>query len=270
MQNKPSNRSKREKALVFKPFLMGSWLSWFAARRGLKLLAYQMAFVFVYLFIGQALLFDSLYLRLASNLLVVLGFSALMYNDGAKAGLDDVAFAEIALQRQNQGKTAGKAELDRCFHPAKGFFTVLAGMAPLVLLCAVFAVIAQVQVYQLGALPSWLQPYERRADVGLALGYYRQSQAFGLTDGLRIAVRLIIFPYINMAGSGSRSTLLLLERLSPLLALIIPTGYALGYLQGKRLRAGIHGAISSDARRRVQRQRREKRRLQRQEPNNLV
>jgi len=71
-------------------------------------------------------------------------------------------------------------------------------------------------------------------------------------------------------GADSNNALLWLERLSPLLVCIIPTGYALGYLQGKRLRAGVHGAIVSDRARRVQKERRERRRRQRQEPNNLV
>jgi hypothetical protein len=263
-------KGKQKQTLVYKPFLSGNWGSALAVKRGFKLLAYQLVFVFVYLFIGQALLFDQPLLRVMINLMIVLGFGGLLYNDGAKQGLDDVTYAEIALQRQQSGKPIDKLERDRCFHPAKGFFSVFAGTLPLILFCVVFALAAKVQVYRLGGLPDWVQSYERRADVGLALRYYHQGNAFGLLDGMRVAVRLLIFPYINMAGTGSNLALLWLERLSPLLVCIIPIGYALGYLQGKRLRAGVHGAIVSDRARRVRKERRERKRRQRQEPNSLV
>lgn len=270
MQNKPRAKGKEKKTLVYKPYLKGTWHSGLAARRGLKLLTYHLVFVFVYLFIGQALLFDAVVLRVLINLMVVLGFGALLFSEGAKTGLDDVAFAEIALQRQESGKPIEKKEKDRCYHPLKGLFTALAGSLPLVLIALAFAFMTSLQVHQLSGLPAWVQAYERRADVGLALRYYHETGAFSLVDALRIFVRLSIFPFINMAGTGSARTLLLLERLSPLLVLIIPTGYALGYLQGRRLRAGVHGAISTDSRRRIQRERRERRRRQRQEPTRLV
>ena len=270
MQNKARSKTKAEKTLVYKPYLKGNWHSGLAAKRGLKLLTYQLVFAFVYLFIGQALLFDALVLRVLINLMVVLGFAALLYSDGAKTGLDDVAFAEIALQRQEAGKAIDQADKDRCFHPLKGFFTAFVGTLPLVLLALAFAFMTSLQVHQLGALPGWVQAYERRADVGLALQYYHVSAPFSLVDALRIIVRLSIFPYINMAGAGSNHTLLLMERLSPLLVLIIPMGYGLGYQQGRRLRAGVHGAISTDSKRRVQKERRERKRRQRQEPTKLV
>ena len=268
MQTKP--KGKQKQTLVYKPFLLGNRSSALAAKRGIKLLAYQLVFVFVYLFIGQALLFDQFLLRILINLLIVLGFGGILYNDGAKAGLEDVSFAEIVLQRQQNGKAISKLERDRCFHPAKGFFSMLAGTLPLILFCLVFAFMTELQVYRLGGLPDWVQAYERRADVGLALNYYHQGNAFSLVDVMRVAVRLLVFPYINMAGTSSNQTLLWLERLSPLLVCIIPLGYSFGYMQGKRLRAGVHGAIVSNKARRIQKQKRERRRLQRQEPNNLV
>ena len=268
MQTKSKGRQKQ--TLVYKPFLLGNRSSALAAKRGIKLLAYQLVFVFVYLFIGQALLFDQFLLRILINLLIVLGFGGILYNDGAKAGLDDVSFAEIALQRQQNGKAINKLERDRCFHPAKGFFSMLAGTLPLILFCLVFAFMTKLQVYRLGGLPDWVQAYERRADVGLALNYYHQGNAFSLVDVMRVAVRLLVFPYINIAGTGSNYTMLWLERLSPLLVCIIPLGYSFGYLQGRRLRAGVHGAIIANRAKHIRKQKRERRRLQRQEPNNLV
>lgn len=267
MQGKP-RKSKQKAAFIYKPYLKGNWRSVLAAKRGLRILVYQVAFIFAYLFIGQVLLFNAMVWRVLANLLVLLAFGALLYNDGARMGMEDVTFAEIALARREAGKEVTSVELDRCYHPLKGFFTVLVGTLPLILLSLVFALIATEQHYRLGSLPGWVAGFERRADVGLALQYYHEHQGIGLEGILRIVVRLLLFPFVNMIGTSSSAALLWLERLSPLLVCLIPLGYAFGYLQGPRLRAGVHGAISTDARRRVRRQKKE--RAQRQQPRNLV
>lgn len=269
MQKKARNTAKAKPTLVYKPYLKGRCASLLAARRGLRILAYLLVFVLVYLFIGQALMFDSLILRLLLNIAALLGFAGLLYNDGAKMGLDDVSFAEIALQRRESGKDISSSELDRCFHPMKGFVSAAVGVLPIFLLALVFAMLTKEITYSLGGLPSWLQGFERRADVGQALAYYHEPAHFGLVDVLRVIVRLSIFPFINIVGADSSKTLLLLERLSPLLVLIVPAAFGLGYMQGHKLRARVHGAISSDAIRRVKRERRERKR-RRQEPNQLV
>lgn len=258
----------QQEELVRKPYLKGKANSPLCARRGLRVLVYQIALVFIFLFIGQVLLTQSVPLRIALNLLVVFGFFMLMYSEGSRAGLDDVAFSEIALGRQQNGKQIEKKELERCYHPAKGLWTVLYGMLPLLLLALAFAFLTREQKYVLGGLPSWVSAYERRADIGLALGYYHEAQSIGLEAILRIIIRLLLFPYINMAGTDSSSLLLLLERLSPLLILIIPMGYAFGYLRGPVLRARVHGAIKADTKRRIRREK--KARLLRREPKKLV
>lgn len=268
MQSSKRQNTKKP-ATIYKPFLPGKWGGKQCLTRGLRVFAYLLGFIFVYLFVGQVLMFDSMLLRVLLNLLLLLGFAALLYSDGAKAGVDDVAFGEITLQRQQSGHQLDEEEVRRGYHPAKGFCSALAGAAPLLVVSLVFAFITQLQVYQLGGLPSWLSGLERRADIGLALSYYREPAAFGLEQALRIVVRLAIFPFISMAGTGSPQTLLWLERLSPLLVLIVPMGYALGYLQGKRLRGMVHGAIQTNDRRRTRRERRA-RTLRREEKNTLV
>lgn len=267
MQGK-KKQSAAKPAPVYKPFLTGTWRGKQCFTRGLRVFAYLLGFIFVYLFVGQVLMFDSVLLRVLMNAVLLLGFAALLYSDGAKAGVDDVAFGEIALQRQQSGHEDVEAQ-QRSYHPAKGFCTALAGAAPLLVVSLVFAFITQLQVYQLGGLPSWLSGLERRADIGIALSYYRQPAAFGLEQVLRIVVRLAIFPFISMAGTGSAHTLLWLERFSPLLVLIVPMGYALGYMQGKRLRAMVHGAIKTNDKRRTRRERRT-RNLRTEEKNTLV
>lgn len=262
------SKPKQKPALIHKPYQKGNPMSAMAARRGLRVLVYQVALVFIFLFIGQVLLSDYAPLRIGLNLLVVLGFFMLMYNEGGKAGVDDVAFAEITLGRVESSKELTAADANRCYHPMKGFFTVIAGMLPLILLALVFAVLTKEQVYTLGALPSWVLGYEQRADVGLALSYYRDTQGLGIESILRIVIRLLLFPYVNMIGADSASAMLWLERFSPLLILIIPMGYAFGYLRGPALRAQVHGAIKADAKRRKRREK--KAIMQRKEPKNLV
>lgn len=269
MQKNPRAAATKEPTLVYKPYLTGRPVSLLAAKRGIRVFVYLLLFALVYLFIGQALMFNNVALRVLLNAMALIAFAALLFNEGGKTGLDDVAFAEIALQRKENGKEVTTADLDRCYHPGKGFFIALIGVLPLLLIAIVFAVIAKEVLYQLGALPSWLQGFERRADVGQALAYYHEPGTFGLEDALRVIVRLAIFPFVNMVGTGSSKAMLTLERLSPLLVCVLPLGYAIGYAHGKRLRAGVHGAIASDTKRRVKKERRERRR-RRQEPKQLV
>lgn len=246
------NRGKKA-PLVRKPYLRGHWRSRFAAKRGLKILGYQVAFVFLYLFVVQALYFESLALRLPLNLAVVAALFMLLYLDGTRDGANDTAFAEIAYGKQAQGKEASGSELDRCFHRMKGAFSVLVGILPLLLICVVFAFAATEQRYRLGALPEWVAAYEDRADVGLALQYYHQQEALVPQDLMRVAVRLLIFPFVNILGTENRQAILWMERLSPLLLAVIPSGYAVGYLQGENARARLHGEILAGVKKRRKR-----------------
>ena len=90
MRNNQS-KGKKKPVLIHKPYQKGRAVSALAAKRGLKVLVYQIALVFIFLFIGQMLLVESAPLRIVLNLLVVLGFFMLMVNEGSRAGLDDVA-----------------------------------------------------------------------------------------------------------------------------------------------------------------------------------
>ncbi len=268
MQDRRRQKAPRPEP-IYKPFLKGTWRSKQCAARALRVFAYLVGFIFVYLFVGQVLMFDNAFLRVLLNLVLLVGFASLLYNDGAKAGVDDVTYGEIALQRKESNRELEKGAEGKSYHPLKGVCVALLGVAPFFLVALVFAFMAQPQVYSLGVLPNWVSGMERRSDVGLALSYYHQTPSFELEHLLRVIVRLSLFPYVNMVGADNAAALLWLERLSPLLVLIVPMAYALGYLQGRRLRAGVHGAIRTNAKRRVRRERSEKRRRQEQE-NRLI
>jgi hypothetical protein len=243
--SKKKNRSK-----VFKRYLTGSIWSGFAAKRGLKLLGYQLVFVFLFLIIGSALTFENDLLRIVSNLSLVAACGALLYMDGARHGEADVAYAEIAYQHKERGMAISPSEISRCFHPLKGGFTVLAGMLPVLILAGIHASLARLQTFSLGVLPNWVSAYEHRAGIGTALSFYNRHVQISAIDIIRIIIRMLIYPFVNMAGTENTPVLLLTDRLSPLLVLVIPALYAVGYIQGKNIRALVHGSISTNARRR--------------------
>ena len=60
--------------------------------------------------------------------------------------------------------------------------------------------------------------------------------------------RLLLFPFVNIAGANNADALLLVDRLSPLLCLLTPACYGLGYLRGPQLRALVHGNIRQNKR----------------------
>ena len=260
-------KGKPKAEIVYRPYLKGRAISLLAARRGLRILAYQVAFAFIFLMIGPLLTFDSLVLRLITNLAMVAGLMALLYAEGTRAGVEDISFAQIALQRQQDGKTIEGRELDRCYHPAKGFVIAVLGALPLLLISLVFALTVQPRQYVLGGLPDWVSAYERRAEIGLALSYYHEQRVLALPDMLGIAVRLFILPFINTVGQDAKGALYLLDKLSPLIVLLPGCAYGIGYLRGPALRAQVHGAIESNSRRR---QRRRKATKAAEEPRRLV
>lgn len=263
------SKAKAQLKPIKKPYLEGLPISALAARRGLRILAYLLLAGVLYFFLGQLLVIEIAWLRVIINAVVILALAALFYSNGAHDGEGDVAFAEIALVRKEAGKDISKQDLARCFHPLKGFFTVFAGVILIALVCLAYAVTAVKDTYTLGVLPSWLKAYETRQDIGLALSYYQDRAVFGLWDVLRLFVRLMVFPFINIAGSGNAGAVLLVERLSPLLVFLAPLGYALGYLRGEDYRARVHGGIAANARRAARKQRK-KAQPRRQEPRQLV
>lgn len=251
-----------------KPYLKGKAFGKPALTRGLRILGFLLLSAVLYLFLGQLLAVESAWLRILLNISVLLVAYFLMFMDGAQSGEREVAYAEIALSRQEAGKPAKPAELARCFHPGKGFVSALIGVLPVFLLCLVYAFMAVRESYTLGTLPSWLAPYQARPDIGLALSYYQEGRGLGLIDFLRAAVRLLVFPFINLAG-GSRDGVLLVERLSPLLVLLPPLSHAIGYLWGEQRRAIVHGSIATNARKAARKQQK-KRQPPKQEPRQLI
>ena len=75
-----------------------------------------------------------------------------------------------------------------------------------------------------------------------------------------------ILGIMNMLGGGDFGRLLLLDRISPLLTLIVPAFYGVGYLRGPRLRAMVHGNIRLARRRHNRKERKAREQRMRKEP----
>ena len=269
MQNNAKNRKKVTLKPVYKPYLRGTVASKTAAKRGLRILGYSLVFIFIYLLAGSAMSFENTLLRIGANSILLLLGAAVIYADGSNQGETDVGFAEIAQERLNEGRNVPKSEYDLCYHPLKGLFTMAVGMLPVFIVCVVYAVLAEKQGYSLGVLPSWVSTYESQGEIANALAYYHEKAPFELVDALRIIVRLVNFPFVTMAGIDNYDAMFLVDKLAPVLCLVVPVSYVIGYLRGPYLRALVHGSIRLNRRKHNKREKRvrEQRKLQMQKKN---
>lgn len=261
---------KKKPKIVTKPILTGRAVDKMTFKRSLRVAGSVLISVFLYLVFGSMLMFENLFLRLLSNSALVLVSAGILYMSGASHGESDAAFGEIMFQRQTEGKNVPENEKARCFMPLKGVCTALFGALPFVALALVIALTAELATYTLGALPDWLSTYRRQAEIGDALRYYESTASFGVLDILRVAVRMTILPYVSMVGGGNAQAVLMVERLSPVLELIVPAGYALGYLRGKELRARVHTSIAQSKRKKKNKEKKERQRRQEKGPEQLI
>ena len=249
MEKKGGKKKKKQRTLVYKPYLKGSWHDAASIRKSLRILAYYLIFVLIFLVMGAVLSTEIIPLAWLVNGLIVLGCGALLYMEGCRDGDNQVAVGEIAYTRQENGNPVEKKERDRCFHPLKGLFTALCGALPVILVAIVHALVAKKQGYALQPLPEWVTALGKDSEAMAPLQYYLKDGGFTLIDGIRVVGRMLIFPFAQVARLYGADAVLLADRLSPLLVLIPALGYPLGYLTGPRSRAMVHGDIQTNDRR---------------------
>lgn len=256
---------------VIKPSLTGSWYGKDALKHGYKMMLNILFVSLIYLILSLLLSFDSLILRVISSLVLVGAAAAYLYYNGMNVGQADASYGEIMYQRQLDHKEITKLDRDRCFHPAKGFFAAVVGAIPFMMIALVFAIITQPSTYSLGVLPSWLTSYTRQSGMGDALAYYQVHDGVSVLSVLRIVVRSMTMPFINIAVKLGDIPTLWAERLSPLWVLIAPLGYGFGYGQGLKLRAKINTGIVIGDQKKKRRERKERRaRAQKNTPERLI
>lgn len=228
---------------VVKPILRGEWNAketWkLVPKRFLSTLLVAVVFVF---FSVMASL-DNPVLRIAVSAAVILLVFYYQATRGMEMGEKDAAFSEIMYERQQEGRSVTGEDRARCFHPLRGFAATFFGVLPFVLLCIVYAFVAKRWSYELGVLPSWMNSNLMHNEMGDALSYYNTTRSMGVNDVLRIIVRCLTMPYINIAGAIGNDAILLAERLSPVFVLLAPMGYGVGYTRGPALRTRINTGI---------------------------
>lgn len=259
MQNKGNQKKTVEE--VKKPILTGSWHGKDAWKLALKRALTMLVVIFVYLIAGIMFTFNSFWGRILSSLFIVFVVAYYLYASGVGQGQTDAAFGEILYTRREEGHEVPEADRERSFHPLKGLFAVLVGALPFVLFALVFACITQATSYRLGTLPAWTEGLMAQSEFGAALEYYNLRPGMSVVDVMRVVDRAMIMPFINIAATQGSEALLWTERLSPLLVLIAPLGYALGYAQGVNVRTRINTGIKmgDDKKKRKERKARKQR-----------
>jgi len=203
-------------------------------RGALRVLGYQIMFGFFGLMLTPSLLGFGDGLRIPLVSLLIISAGILMVMDGSYRGESDCAVGTTLDRLQRKGTyRASDTENARRYSPLKGVLSAVLGVL-LVLLPAIYvAVTAQPFEYTLQDLPSWLESYTGRPEIGAPLAYLQGVRASaGLTEYLRVAVRFVLFLYVGLFGTMSDAQSLLFDRISPLLALVMPMLAAIGYLLG--------------------------------------
>ena len=254
MTNVKKTKANPKPENVRKPFLTGNITDENTAKSALAFFGSLIVVFFISFIACASASAGSLILRLVINTAVIAVIVLVFYNNGSKKGADAVARGEILYQRKEKGLEFSESERRICFHPAKGFMTGFIGAIPFLILAVILAICTSPQMTQAGTLPSWMQAYTRRSDIGNALVNYTQPEGMNYLDYIRAAIRICILPFVNIIGASNRNGILLLERISPLIILILPLSYGAGYLSGKKIRTNIHTAISENDRNRIRKE----------------
>ncbi len=258
--------------VVRKPFLSGSITDDNTIRNCMQFFGILILVYFVSFIACATASFDNLILRLILNTAVIAVTLMIFYNNGAGRGADAVTQGEILYQKQEKGRTFTNSERAVCFHPMKGYLIGLISTLPFLIAAAILAVNTSVQMTDAGTLPSWMQGYIRRSDIGNALISYTNPEGMQFIDYLRAFVRICILPFINITGYSNKIGLLTMERISPLIVLLPAISFGSGYLKGKKIRTHIHTVISENDKRRIRKEnKRRSRRItsRKQEPEQL-
>lgn len=253
-------KKKTKKAVkpVKKPFLRGKPFDKGSLKSAVMFFFALLLMAVANLLMSAVLMWDNAWMNILFNGMLLLVIYALFFQSGASKGTIAVNQGEIMYQRREAGREPNKNDLAACFHPLKGFIIALLGSLP-VLVCAVLlASVAQRQMIGLGALPSWISTLQRRPEIGEAVAFYSEVSPMTLEDGLRVIVRLIIMPFVNMVGTRNADGLLVLERLSILPALLPCVSYGVGYLQGVSVRTKVHTDIATGKRKRAKKERKQR------------
>jgi len=255
-----SGKEKKKEQNVRKPFLTGNAVDENTLKSSLLFFGGLFATFFAGFVICAMTNTSGNILRLIVNPAVIILILTVFFNRGSVHGAEAVARGEILWQKQEKGQSFSESEKKICYHPMKAFVIGIAGTIPFIVIAVILALNTKVQTTTAGTLPSWMQAYMRRDEVAAPLVSYLESEGMGLTDILRIIVRFAVMPFVSLVGADHFQAVYWVEKLSPLILLLPACAYGTGYLFGPSLRSRVHTAISESNRKRIRREKRERRR----------
>lgn len=223
---------------------MGKLLSTNTFKLALGVFLSNLLLILIFLVFGTLLIFDNIIFAVLINLAFLSLCFYFYISNGISKGEKQAAKSEIAFTAQVENKNF--EGLNECYHPLKGLLAVIIGMAPMLFVAIVFSIIAKKIEYQLPSLPQWLNPYLIQTDMGLPLQFYSEKTVLGLEGILRIIVRTMCLPYVSMISPLGNTGLYFVDKLSPILILIVPSGFALGYYFGKSYRVNVNNTIKNN------------------------
>lgn len=263
-------KKKQKIEKVTKPYLKGSVYDRTTLPGAFKFFMGMIGMAVAFLIICVMLNFEARWLNIVVNLAIALGLYLFFAQFGMNAGADAVNQGEIMYARQEKGRPVADWERSMCYHPFKGLLRALIGSAPIILCSVILACIAERQMTNLGALPSWVSGIEGRQEIGNAIAYYHEGGTLSLETLMRLITRVTIMPFVNMIGADDMDAMLTLERVSPVLNLLPAIVYGLGYRQGVNVRASVHTSIALGKKKAKRKQAKERRaRIQRRGPEQL-
>lgn len=241
-------------------------------RMALTLLGYQVAFGFIGFMVIPAMLGATDLLRIPLVGVLILAALAFIFLDGSYKGERDSVMSESLDKLAEKGTyTPSEAEEAKRYRRIKGILAALIAALPLFIVSLIVALTAQPYTYTLQGTPSWLAGYFQRPEIGNAVSYLQiDAASAGLTDILRVISRFFLFPYVGLFGSMSDEMTLLFDRISPLLALVLPAASAIGYQFGPRRRAKNAKAIDQAKRTPRRRLKKDRRKTGPKEKNQLI
>ena len=266
-----TNKKKTKKPIeiVSKPYVRGTLFDKTTLSSSLKFFGALVGMTLAYLFLGTMLVFDMRWLSLILNAMILLAALGLFLNNGAGRSVALITQGEVLHNRRESGRKIDPDDERSCYHPLKGFVNALLGTIPFFVLAVILALTAQRQMTSTGTLPSWIEHYESRPEIGMALQHYHESDQLTLTAACRIVTRMMLMPFVTIVGATNFDGLLVLERVSPLLTLLPALFYGFGYTRGPAMRTAVHTKITDNNRKRVKREKREQRQRRNNQPEQL-
>ncbi len=255
-------KNRKPATVNAKPFLSGSPTDENSFRQAIGFLGTLLLVAFMSFLVCSMTGVQSVFLRILINTAIEALILLIFFSRGVQLGTDATARGEILYQHVEKGLPASQSEKKIPFHILKGFMIGFLGSFLFFVLALFLAFTARKQMTGPGTLPSWTEGYMHRSEIGGALVAYTNPSALNFTDIIRIIVRMLIMPFVSMAGTENKDLLLTVERISPLLVLLPALSYGIGYLQGPSRRKLIHSEIVSNNRKRIIREKKERRKKQ--------